>query len=88
MRAPKHVLPSDPDPAWSDGRLRLEFNTLQLYENGKPNVFVPYSHGGAGTDLEPLTTSYPEYGKGGAQQLIPSETINIKADQVDILPKE
>ena len=88
VRAPKHVTLTDPEPAWSDGRLRLEFDTLQLYENGKPNVSVPYSHGGRGSDLEPFTTAYPEYGKGGAQQLVPSKTINIKADKVDKLPEK
>lgn len=88
IRAPKHVTPTDPDPAWSDGRLRLEFDTLQLYENGKPRVAVPYSHGGTGSELEPFTSVYTQYGKGGAQQLVPTETIEITADKVDILPPE
>jgi hypothetical protein len=88
VRGPQHVTPSNPAPAWSDGRLRLEFDTLQLYENGTPNVAVPYSLGGTGSDLEPFTTAYPQYGKGGAQQLVPSKTTIIKADKVDILPKK
>ncbi|MEZ5509893.1 MAG: RHS repeat-associated core domain-containing protein [Gammaproteobacteria bacterium] len=86
IRAPKHVTPADPDPAWSDGRLRIEFNTLQLYENGVPKVAVPYSHGGKGADLEPFTNAYPKYGTGGAQQLVPKGTVEIIADKVDILP--
>ncbi|MEJ2755383.1 MAG: hypothetical protein P8104_06000 [Gammaproteobacteria bacterium] len=88
IRAPKHVTPDDPAPAWSDGRLRLEFDTLQLYEDGVPKVSVPYSHGGKGTELEPFTTAYPEYGKGGARQLVPTETMNISVDNIDILPPE
>jgi len=86
IRAPKHVTPADPDAAWSDGRLRLEFNTLQLYKNGEPRVAVPYSHGGKGTDLEPFTKVYPQYGPGGVQQLVPKGTVEIIADKVDILP--
>ncbi|MNC81730.1 hypothetical protein D3C81_2001530 [compost metagenome] len=51
---------------------------------------VPRSHGGKGPDLEPFTEAYPEYGKGGARQLVPNtdESLYIKADAIDILPKE
>ncbi|HEX5484952.1 MAG TPA: hypothetical protein VFX23_03040 [Limnobacter sp.] len=87
IRAPKHVTSLDPDPAWSDGRLRLKFDTLQLFENGKPNVSIPYSHGGSGVNLEPFTSAYPHYGSGGVQQLIPSKAINIEAIDVNILPE-
>ena len=66
IRAPKHVTEKDPEPAWSDGRLRLRFNTLQLYESGRPRVSIPYSYGGKGDKLEPFTEVYPDYDKGGA----------------------
>lgn len=82
---------NDPDKSWSDGRLRIKFDTLQLYdESGVPRVEVPRSHGGKGPDLEPFTEAYPEYGKGGARQLVPNtdESLYIKADEIDILPKE
>jgi hypothetical protein len=59
MRAPKHVTPADPDPAWSDGRLRLKFDTLQLYKDGVPSVTVPYELGGKGPNLELFTKAYP-----------------------------
>ena len=91
IRAPKHVTMNDPDKSWSDGRLRVKFDTLQLYdESGVPRVEVPRSHGGKGPDLEPFTEAYPEYGKGGARQLVPNtdESLYIKADAIDILPKE
>ncbi|WP_240041965.1 RHS repeat-associated core domain-containing protein, partial [Aeromonas media] len=91
IRAPKHVTMNDPDKSWSDGRLRIKFDTLQLYdESGVPRVEVPRSHGGKGPDLEPFTEAYPEYGKGGARQLVPNtdESLYIKADAIDILPKE
>ncbi|MNG96392.1 putative deoxyribonuclease RhsC [compost metagenome] len=91
IRAPKHVTMNDPDKSWSDGRLRIKFDTLQLYDgSGVPRVEVPRSHGGKGPDLEPFTEAYPEYGKGGARQLVPNtdESLYIKADAIDILPKE
>lgn len=51
---------------------------------------MPKSHGGEGPELEPFTEAYPQYGKGGARQLVPNtrEPIYIKADEIDILPKE
>ncbi len=88
IRAPKHVTPTDPEPAWSDGRLRIEFDTLQLYENGSPRVAVPYSYGGTGSDLEPFTEVYPQYGKGGMRQLIPTTQLTIVARKIDILPEK
>ncbi|WP_236562942.1 RHS repeat-associated core domain-containing protein [Pseudomonas koreensis] len=90
MRAPKHITPADPDPAWSDGRLRLKFDTLQLYKDGVPTVTVPYELGGKGPNLEPFTKAYPGYGTGGARQLIPKPgtTTIIKADEVTILPEK
>jgi RHS repeat-associated protein len=90
VRAPKHVTAADPSPAWSDGRLRLKFDTLQLYKDGVPNVTVPYELGGKGPNLEPFTKAYPEYGTGGSQQLIPkpgNPTV-IKVDEVTILPEK
>ena len=72
IKAPKHVKPDDVRGSWSDGRLRIKFDTLQLYDDkGKPRVQVPKSHGGDGPGLEPFTEAYPEYGKGGARQLVP-----------------
>jgi len=40
-----------------------------------------------GEALEPFTSAYPEYGKGGAQQLHADKAI-IDYDKVDILPEE
>lgn len=96
IRSTKHVTLKDPDPAWSDGRLRLRlrlrlrFDTLQLYRNGLPKVTTPYNFGNRGNKLEPFTEAYPEYGKGGARQLIPKqgEIIDIEANEITILPEE
>jgi len=74
--------------SWSDARLLGDFDTLQLYNNGIPQVKVPMANGGEGPGLDLFTSSYPEYGKGGALQLLPMEkgtTINF--DDITILPE-
>ena len=71
--------------------MRIKFNTLQLYDkNGVPNVEVPFSHGGTGPELEPFTEVYPQYGDGGARQLVPKagKIIDIDAESIDILPEK
>ncbi|MCF5167181.1 hypothetical protein GIW45_24750 [Pseudomonas congelans] len=89
-RAPKHVTVAAPDPAWSDGRMRLKFDTLRLYKNGAPNATVPYEFGGKGPNLEPFTKAYSEYGTADARQLIPKpgNSIVIKMDEATILPEK
>ncbi|RQM70031.1 hypothetical protein EHZ47_22540 [Aeromonas jandaei] len=45
IRAPKHVSSENKEMYWSYGRLRVKFDTLQLYDDkGVPKVRVPYSH--------------------------------------------
>ncbi|MNG06374.1 hypothetical protein D3C84_896040 [compost metagenome] len=91
IKAPKHVTSGDSTGSWSDGRLRIKFDTLQLFdESGKLKVKVPNSHGGEGPDLEPITEAYPQYGKGGARQLVPNdgENLYIKVDEISILPEK
>ncbi|MCW8901489.1 MAG: hemagglutinin repeat-containing protein [Gammaproteobacteria bacterium] len=73
-------------PSWSDGRLKLKFDTLQLYNEGKPNVRVPFEKGDTGLKLEPITKSYPEYGSGGKIQLKTEQ--KIKLDSVEIIPED
>ncbi|MGK3186912.1 hypothetical protein ACCW92_04825 [Enterobacter soli] len=56
--------------SWSDGRLRSQFDTLQVFENGKPQVRVPYWGGDKmGPVLEPFAEAYPQYGSGMSLQL-------------------
>ena len=69
-------------PEWCDSRLRGEFDTLQVIDG----MYVPKSRGGTGPDLEPFATSYPEHGKGGAQQFMYEGT--IKFNKVDLLENE
>lgn len=51
-------------PAWSDAKLRGEFDTLQVIDE----MYVPKAYQDRGPGLEPFTRCYPEYGKGGYQQ--------------------
>ncbi|MGJ0580391.1 RHS repeat-associated core domain-containing protein [Xenorhabdus bovienii] len=74
--------------SWSDARLRGEFDTLQLYKNGVPQVKVPLANGDKGPGLELFTSAYPQYGKGGAVQLLPIEkNLPVTFDKVTIIPE-
>lgn len=74
--------------SWSDARLLGEFDTLQLYKNGVPQVKVPLANGGEGPGLELFTNAYPQYGKGGALQLLPIEKGTVvNFGSITILPE-
>ena len=65
--------------AWSDAKLRGEFDTLQVIDG----MYVPKANGGKGPGLEPFTSSYSIYGKGGYQQFKYDGMIRFKG--VDII---
>ncbi|WP_237613853.1 RHS repeat domain-containing protein, partial [Pseudomonas syringae] len=74
--------------SWSDSRIRAEFDTLQLYVDGKPEARVPFWKGDSDkTRLEPTTEAYKEYGDGNAQQ-VHLDRRTVKFDRVDILPEK
>ncbi|MCW0936404.1 RHS repeat-associated core domain-containing protein, partial [Pantoea sp. RG18] len=89
IKGPEKVDPTLPgDVSWSDARIRGRFDTLQLYENGTPQVRHPRMFGDAiGAPLEQFTNAYPEYGKGGVQQMY-AEKREVSFDDIDILPEE
>ena len=60
-------------PAWSNAKLCGEFDTLQIMDN----VYVPKEAGDTGKVLEPITSYYPEYGKGGYPQLKTNSVIEF-----------
>lgn len=75
--------------SWSDARLRGEFDTLQLYKDGVPQVKVPLANGGDGPGYELFTSAYPQYGKGGAIQLLPMEKgAPVIFDKVTVIPEK
>ncbi|MEC6096903.1 hypothetical protein [Enterobacter hormaechei] len=77
----------NPD-SWSDARLLGEFDTLQLYKNGVPQVQVPLANGGRGPGYELFTSAYPEYGKSGVLQLLPIErNYPVIFERVTIIPE-
>ncbi len=80
--------PGNPD-SWSDARLEGKFDTLQLFDkSGNPLVRVPMEYGDTGTIPEPITRCYPQFGKGGAVQLVPKDKMmNVKFDSVTLLPE-
>ena len=78
--------------SWSDARLRGEFDSLQLYDRqtGNLKVRVPREAGDKGPGLEPITSFYPQYGRGGAAQVIAKEEyrpLMINFFEVKILPE-
>ena len=74
--------------SWSDARLLGEFDTLQLYKGGVPQVKVPLANGGSGPGYEVFTSAYPQYGKGGAVQLLPTNKgYSVLFDKVSVLPE-
>ncbi len=76
------------DGSWSDARLRGEFDTLQLFENGEVQARIPYWKGDTDeTKLEPFAEAYTQYGDGGAVQLH-ADGRKIKFDSVEIIKEK
>ena len=66
-------------PAWSNVKLRGEFDILQIMDN----VYVPKEARDTGKVLEPITSYYPEYRKGCYPQLKTNSVIKFK--KVDLI---
>jgi len=76
------------DGSWSDARLRGEFDTLQLFENGEVQARIPYWKADTDeTKLEPFAEAYTQYGDGGAVQLH-ADGRKIKFDSVEIIKEK
>lgn len=56
-----------------DASIRVEFDTLQIIDD----ISVPNGNWGKASYLEPITKDFPEFGKGGATQVITRSRIII-----------
>ena len=65
-----------------DASIKVSFDTLQIIDD----ISVPYGNWGKASYLEPLTTDFPQFGAGGATQVITHS--NIKIDSIIKLPKK
>ena len=65
-----------------DASIKVSFDTLQIIDD----ISVPYGNWGKASYLEPLTTDFPQFGSGGATQVITHS--NIKIDSIIKLPKK
>ena len=64
-----------------DASVKVSFDTLQIIDD----INVPYGKWGKASYLEPITKDFPEFGSGGATQVITHSGIKIKS--ITKLPK-
>lgn len=64
-----------------DASVKVSFDTLQIIDD----ISVPYGNWGKASYLEPITTDFPQFGSGGATQVITHSRIKIKS--ITKLPK-
>ena len=65
-----------------DASIKVSFDTLQIIDD----ISVPYGNWGRASYLEPITKDFPQFGGGGATQVITHSSINI--DSITKLPKK
>ena len=58
-----------------DASVKVSFDTLQIIDD----ISVPYGNWGKASYLEPITTDFPQFGSGGATQVITHSKIKIKS---------
>lgn len=64
-----------------DAAYRASFDTLQVIDD----IRVPNGMWGQAKHLEPLTKDFPQFGSGGASQVITNKPITL--DEITKLPK-
>jgi hypothetical protein len=75
---------------WSNARGKATFDTLQLARpDGTWNARVPRAEGDQGPHLEPITSTYPQYGKGGYAQLVPQDAgTSVRISHATEIPEQ
>lgn len=63
-----------------DASIKVSFDTLQIIDD----ISVPYGNWGKSSYLEPITKDFPQFGNGGATQVITHS--NIIIDSITTLP--
>ena len=53
--------------------IKVSFDTLQIIDD----ISIPYGNWGKASHLEPITRDFPQFGPGGATQVITHSEINI-----------
>lgn len=64
-----------------DASIKVSFDTLRLVDD----INIPYGNWGQATYLESITSDFPQFGSGGATQVITHS--QIKIDSITQLPK-
>ena len=65
-----------------DASVKVSFDTLQIIDD----ISIPYGNWGKASYLEPITKDFPQFGSGGATQVITHS--KIKIDSITKLPKK
>lgn len=65
-----------------DASIKVSFDTLQIIDD----ISIPYGNWGKASYLEPITKDFPQFGSGGATQVITHS--KIKIDSITKLPKK
>jgi len=64
-----------------DASIKASFDTMQIIDD----INIPYGNWGKASYLEPITKDFPQFGTGGATQVITNS--NIKINAITKLPK-
>ena len=64
-----------------DASVKVSFDMLQIIDD----ISIPHGNWGKASHLEPITSDFPQFGPGGATQVITHSQINI--DAITQLPK-
>lgn len=65
-----------------DASVKVSFDTLQIIDD----ISIPYGNWGKASYLETITKDFPQFGSGGATQVITHS--KIKIDSITKLPKK
>ncbi len=65
-----------------DASVKVSFDTLQIIDD----ISIPHGNWGKASYLEPITVDFPQFGSGGATQVITHN--KIKIDTITKIPRK